>query len=74
MSSQIDHLLNETRRFAPSAAFAENAIGGAELYEQAANDREAFWAEQARELHWHTPFTGGARLVESSVRDLVRGW
>ena len=57
MSSQIDHLLNETRRFAPSAAFAKNAIGDAELYEQAANDREAFWAEQARELHWHTPFT-----------------
>ena len=57
MSSQIDHLLNETRRFAPSAAFAENAIGGAELYQRAADDREGFWAEQARELHWHTPFT-----------------
>ncbi len=57
MSSQIDHLLNETRRFAPSAAFAQNAIGGAELYQRAADDREGFWAEQARELHWHTPFT-----------------
>jgi acetyl-CoA synthetase len=57
MSSQIDHLLNETRRFAPSAAFAENAVAGAELYERAREDREGFWAEQARELHWHTPFT-----------------
>ncbi|MDQ1174736.1 acetyl-CoA synthetase [Microbacterium testaceum] len=57
MSSQIDHLLNETRRFAPSAAFADAAIGDRELYERAAADREGFWADQARELHWHTPFT-----------------
>ncbi|WP_154097429.1 acetate--CoA ligase [Microbacterium testaceum] len=56
MSSQIDHLLNETRRFAPSAAFADAAIGDRELYERAAADREGFWADQARELHWHTPF------------------
>ena len=57
MSSQIDHLLNETRRFAPSAAFAENAVADKSLYERAAADREGFWADQARELHWHTPFT-----------------
>ncbi|WP_136586681.1 acetate--CoA ligase [Microbacterium hydrothermale] len=57
MSSQIDHLLNETRRFAPSAAFAENAVADRSLYERAAADREGFWADQARELHWHTPFT-----------------
>ena len=57
MSSQIDHLLNETRRFAPSEAFARNAVATSDLYEQANADREAFWAEQARSLHWHTPFT-----------------
>ncbi|WP_447943433.1 acetate--CoA ligase [Microbacterium aurum] len=57
MSSQIDHLLTENRRFAPSPEFAANAIGSAELYAQADADREAFWAEQARSLHWHTPFT-----------------
>lgn len=57
MSSQIDHLLNETRRFAPSAEFAANAVADASLYERAASDREGFWADQARELHWHTPFT-----------------
>ncbi|WP_292830949.1 acetate--CoA ligase [Microbacterium sp.] len=57
MSSQIDHLLNETRRFAPSAAFAADAVANADLYAQAAADREAFWAEQARALHWDTPFT-----------------
>src|SRR5215204_4320951 len=57
MSSQIDHLLNESRRFAPSAEFATDAVATKDLYERAATDREAFWAEQAHALHWHTPFT-----------------
>lgn len=57
MSSQIDHLLTETRRFAPSAEFAAGAVADRSLYERAAADREGFWADQARELHWHTPFT-----------------
>ena len=58
MSSQIDHLLDETRRFAPSADFARNAVATADLYERAAADREGFWADQARDLlHWHKPFT-----------------
>jgi acetyl-CoA synthetase len=57
MSSQIDHLLTETRRFSPSEEFAGNAVADASLYERAAADREGFWADQARELHWHTPFT-----------------
>lgn len=57
MSSQIDHLLTESRRFAPSEEFARNAVATADLYAEAEADREAFWARQARELHWHTPFT-----------------
>jgi acetate--CoA ligase len=57
MSSQIDHLLDETRRFAPSEEFAKNAVATADLYAQAEADREAFWGEQARALHWHKPFT-----------------
>ncbi|WP_065571302.1 acetate--CoA ligase [Microbacterium oleivorans] len=57
MSSQIDHLLTETRRFAPSAEFAEQANAHADLYDEATADREAFWAEQARALHWEKPFT-----------------
>ncbi|WP_431778436.1 acetate--CoA ligase [Microbacterium aurantiacum] len=57
MSTQIDHLLNETRRFSPPDGFAAQAVGSADLYARAAEDREGFWAEQARELHWHTPFT-----------------
>ena len=58
MSSQIDHLFSETRRFAPEAQFASDAVGTADLYARAAEDREGFWGDQARELlHWHTPFT-----------------
>ncbi|WP_460802662.1 acetate--CoA ligase [Microbacterium sp. GXF6406] len=57
MSSQIDHLLDETRQFPPSDEFAAAAVAQPELYERAASDREGFWAEQARELHWHKPFT-----------------
>ncbi|MEV0683822.1 acetate--CoA ligase [Nocardia sp. NPDC050378] len=43
--------------YPPSAEFAAAANAGAELYERADADREGFWAEQARRLHWHTPFT-----------------
>ncbi|AZS37679.1 Acetyl-coenzyme A synthetase [Microbacterium lemovicicum] len=58
MSSNIDHLLTETRRFAPEPAFAADAVGTADLYARAAEDRLGFWGDQARELlHWHTPFT-----------------
>lgn len=57
MSSQIDHLLNETRRFSPPEDFTADANATADLYEQARADREGFWAEQARALHWHKPFT-----------------
>jgi len=58
MSSQIDHLLEETRRFAPPASFAADAIATADLYDRAEADFEGFWGEQARELlHWQKPFT-----------------
>ncbi|KHK95344.1 acetyl-CoA synthetase, partial [Microbacterium mangrovi] len=57
MSSQIDHLLNEDRRFAPSAEFAAQANAGAGVYAEASADRLGFWADRARELAWQTPFT-----------------
>ena len=47
----------ENRHFAPSEAFAKQAIAQAGLYAEAKADRLAFWAKQARNLHWHTPFT-----------------
>jgi len=58
MSVQIDNLLNESRRFAPSPEFAAQAVAKPELYTDAAADRLGFWADQARDLlHWHKPFT-----------------
>ena len=53
---QIENLLSESRRFPPSSQFAANAIATKDLYRQG-NDFEGFWADQARKLHWHKPFT-----------------
>ena len=53
----IANLSTETRSFAPSKDFVRDAIAKPELYAQASADRLAFWADQARELHWHKPFT-----------------
>ncbi|MFC7789018.1 acetate--CoA ligase [Microbacterium sp. MAHUQ-60] len=58
MSSQIDHLLDESRKFPPSEEFVANSIDDPALYERAAADREGFWGEQARDLiSWSKPFT-----------------
>jgi acetyl-CoA synthetase len=56
MSTQIDTLLSEGRRFPPSDDFARAANAKAELYE-AGKDAERFWADQARGLDWITPWT-----------------
>ncbi|ANJ27819.1 acetate--CoA ligase [Agromyces aureus] len=58
MTVQIDHALEEIRRFRPSPEFAANAVADAALYEAAQADRVAFWADQSRDLlHWDKPFT-----------------
>ena len=57
MSTTIDTLLNEDRRFPPSDSFAARSIAQPEIYAEAKADRLNFWAKQARELHWHKPFT-----------------
>ena len=57
MAESIESQSRETRHFAPSAAFAANAQAKPEIYERAKADRLGFWAEQARQLHWHKPFT-----------------
>ncbi|MFB7720994.1 acetate--CoA ligase [Nocardia sp. NPDC056100] len=51
--STADHL----DAYPPSAEFAASANADAALYERAAADREGFWAEQARRLHWAQPWT-----------------
>jgi acetyl-CoA synthetase len=57
-SHGLENLLHETRAFPPAPEFAARANAQASLYETAAADRPAFWADQARELvTWRTPFT-----------------
>ena len=53
----LDNLLIENRTFPPSQEFAAQANAHADLYEQAAADRDGFWAAQAEYLHWDTPWT-----------------
>ena len=56
--SEIDNLLDEQRRFPPSAWWTANAlVNDPAVYDRAAADPETFWAEQARTLEWITPFT-----------------
>jgi acetyl-CoA synthetase len=56
--TSIDNLLHEKRRFPPTPEFAAAAIAQPDLYDAAASDRLAFWADQSRQLlHWHQPFT-----------------
>ncbi|HLS79411.1 MAG TPA: acetyl-coenzyme A synthetase N-terminal domain-containing protein, partial [Nocardia sp.] len=43
--------------YPPSPEFVAQANADGTLYDRAAADRLEFWAEQARRLHWHTPFT-----------------
>ena len=58
MSVQIDHLLHESRRFAPTPEFSAQSAASPELYADAQADRLGFWADQSRNLlHWHKPFT-----------------
>jgi acetyl-CoA synthetase len=53
----LEALLKEDRRFAPPEAFGRRAnAGDPGLYERAAADPEAFWAEWARKLEWFEPW------------------
>jgi acetyl-CoA synthetase len=53
----LDNLLTESRTFPPSEEFAAQANATAQLYTDAADDRDAFWAKQADHLHWDTRWT-----------------
>ncbi len=60
-SSQIVNVMKEERLFPPPKEFSEKArIGSPEQYEQlwneAAEDIEAFWDKLAGELHWFKPY------------------
>jgi acetyl-CoA synthetase len=53
----LEALLKEERRFPPEKSFRDRAnAGDAELYDRAAADPEAFWAEWAHNLEWFEPW------------------
>jgi acetyl-CoA synthetase len=52
----LEALSTESRRFDPPAELAAQANVTAEVYERAAQDRLAFWAEQAQRLQWDRPW------------------
>jgi acetyl-CoA synthetase len=57
MSDTLANLLSETRQFPPPAELASAANVTAAAFEDAESDRLEFWAEQARRLHWHEPWS-----------------
>jgi acetyl-CoA synthetase len=57
VSETLANLLNETRRFAPSAGLAEDANVTVNAYAAAGVDRLGFWERQADRLHWSQRFT-----------------
>jgi acetyl-CoA synthetase len=56
-ASQLDTLLTEQRRFPPPPDFTAGATATQELYERARRDPLEFWAAEARQLDWITPWT-----------------
>jgi acetyl-CoA synthetase len=56
-SPALDNLLTESRTFPPSEEFAAQANATAQLSTAAEDNRDEFWDEQARRLHWDTEWT-----------------
>ncbi len=57
MTDQLETLLDEERRFPPTAAFAAQANAPGTLYAAAETDRIEFWNQQARALEWMEPWS-----------------
>ncbi|MDH5279414.1 MAG: acetate--CoA ligase, partial [Actinomycetota bacterium] len=55
-SEALENLLHEERRFPPAAEFAAQANATADMYDEAAADRLAFWEDQAGRLQWERPW------------------
>src|SRR5678815_4336693 len=56
-SPAIENLFSEGRTFPPPDEFKADAlVTDRSLYEQAEQDLEGFWAEQAERLHWTKPW------------------
>jgi acetyl-CoA synthetase len=57
MSSSLENLGTENRKFPPTPEFAAAANAKADMYGEAKADRLAFWEKQAHALHWDKPWT-----------------
>jgi acetyl-CoA synthetase len=57
ISETLSNLLNESRHFFPPVELAINANVKIESYQEAAEDRLAFWAKAARRLQWDSPWS-----------------
>ena len=57
MSSSLENLGTENRKFPPTPEFAAAANAKADMYSEAKSDRLAFWEKQAHALHWDKPWT-----------------
>jgi acetyl-CoA synthetase len=73
MSQQLATLLSEERRFPPPPEFAAGAAAKADLYRLAAADRLGFWAAEARQLDWMTPWTATLEWTLPHARWFVGG-
>jgi len=56
VSETLENLYSETRTFPPPAELAANANVNAEAYQEADENREGFWEQQAKRLHWAKPW------------------
>ena len=56
MSSSLENLGTENRKFPPTPEFAAAANAKADMYVEAKADRLAFWEKQAHALHWDKPW------------------
>lgn len=66
----IDTLLEESRLYAPPAAFKHQAnVKDASIYVRAAKDPVGFWAEQAHELTWFEPWS---KVLDDSSAPVYR--
>ncbi|MBX3311652.1 MAG: acetate--CoA ligase [Microbacteriaceae bacterium] len=57
MSENIEVLYSENRKFPPPEDFAAQSKVPKDIYEKATANPLECWANEARKLHWHKPFT-----------------
>jgi acetyl-CoA synthetase len=72
--TDIDVLLKENRKFPPPASFRAAAhVSSAEMHEEAARDREGYWARMAEELEWSRPWDAVCRWDPPHAQWFVGG-